>query len=204
MATFYLIRHGTNDWLGRGLAGRLPEVHLNEQGRAEAEALARALERKGIQRILSSPLERARETAEPLARLLGLPTEISEALLEVDFGDWNGAFLADLQTSRDWGFFNTFRSGAQIPNVETMVRIQARMVGAIAQWRRDQPDGCFALFSHGDPIRSVLSYYLGMPLDFLTRIEVSPGSISELRLEEWGAEILRVNTLPAFAGIDRR
>lgn len=199
MATFYLIRHGNNDWLGKGLAARLPNVHLNEQGRAEANALAQALRHKGIQRIISSPLERALETAEPLALLLNLQIEISDAILEVDFGDWSGKFLSELAALDQWKCFNTFRSGARIPKGESMIAIQQRMVRAIDAWRRELPDGAFALFSHGDPIRTLLTYFLGMPLDFLTRIEVSPGSYSVLRVDDWGAEILCVNTLPAVS-----
>ena len=195
MATFYLVRHGSNDWLGKGLAGRLADVHLNAQGRDEAERVAEFLARKGIQRVISSPLERTRETAEPLARRLGLEVEISEAVLEVDFGDWNGRSLAELKEIREWGYFNTFRSGTRIPNGETIVEIQARMVVALERFRKETPEGNIAIFSHGDPIRAALVFYLGMPLDFLTRLEVSPGSCSILRLFDWGVEVLGINLL---------
>jgi broad specificity phosphatase PhoE len=196
MATFYLIRHGTNDWLGKGLAGRLPNVHLNAQGQAEAERLAETLAAKGIRRILSSPLERALETAAPLARKLDLKLEISEALLEVDFGDWTGRTLAELREMPQWSLFNSHRSGARIPNGESIIEVQSRMVLGLQGWQREDPAGAFALFSHGDPIRAALVYFLGMPLDLLTRLEVSPGSFSVARLEEWGQEILGINGLP--------
>lgn len=196
MATFYLNRHGHNDWLGKGLAGRLPGVSLNAKGKSEAERLGTWLARRGIQRIVSSPLERARETADPLARLTGLPVEISEAILEVDFGDWNGALLSELNKDERWRHFNTFRSGTRIPNGEIVAEVQHRMVRALDGWARETPNGVFALFSHGDPIRAALTYYLGMPLDMLTRLEVSPGSANILRLEPWGPEVLAINYLP--------
>ena len=98
MADFYLVRHGSNDYLGKALAGRLASVHLNDQGRAEAERLAAALAHKGIQRIFASPLERSRETAGPLARRLGIPVEISDEIHEVDFGDWAGKTMKDLES----------------------------------------------------------------------------------------------------------
>lgn len=196
MATFYLNRHGHNDWLGKGLAGRLPGVRLSERGRAEAEALAEWLAGRGIRRIISSPLERARETAAPLARRTGLAVELSEEILEVDFGDWNGALLEDLNRDERWRLFNTYRSGTRIPNGELIGEIQARMARALERWSREEPDGVFALFSHGDPIRAALCYYLGMPLDMLTRLEVSPGSASMVRLNPWGPEVLGINIIP--------
>jgi broad specificity phosphatase PhoE len=139
-------------------------------------------------------LERARETAEPLGQRLGLSIEISNDLLEVDFGDWNGATLAQLEGNSQWTRFNKFRSGTRIPDGETMLEIQRRMIGAMEGWRCGK-EKTIALFSHGDPIRCVLVYYLGMPIDFLTRLEISPGSHSVLKIEDWGAEILGVNRL---------
>jgi probable phosphoglycerate mutase len=196
MATFYLIRHGSNDYLGKGLAGRLPNVHLNAEGRAQAETLARALAEAGITEIISSPLERARETAEPLARTLNLALQIEPDILEVDFGDWNGALMDDLRHDRHWNTYNAYRSGTRIPNGEIIIEIQCRFVRKLEALRTARPDGTFALFSHGDPIRAGLCYYLGMPLDFLHRFEISPGSYSTLRLENWGPHILNINHVP--------
>jgi probable phosphoglycerate mutase len=195
MAYFYFVRHGFNDYLGKGLAGRLPGVHLNEQGRREAEKLALALADKGIERIISSPLERARETAAPLAKRLGLEIEISEGILEIGFGEWTGKSMAELDKSDHWKLFNAYRSGTRIPGGENMIEVQTRVVATLDKLRRESTK-CFALFSHGDPIRLALAYYLGVPLDLFTRIEISPGSYSLLRLEEWGAQILCMNVQP--------
>jgi ribonuclease H / adenosylcobalamin/alpha-ribazole phosphatase len=196
MPLFYLVRHGSNDYLSKGLAGRLPGVCLNEKGRAEAAWVADVLLRAGIQRIISSPLERCHQTAEPLAKSLNLAVETSAEILEIDFGDWTGKTMAELKTSDHWARFNTYRSGTRPPNGESMIEVQARMIAFLEKLARQSPDQTIAIFSHGDPIRSVLTYYLGMPLDFLIRLEVSPGSYSVLRLEPWGAEILAINRLP--------
>ncbi|HWH67867.1 MAG TPA: histidine phosphatase family protein, partial [Candidatus Sulfotelmatobacter sp.] len=96
MTIFYLIRHGENDWVGKAIAGRSPGVHLNAAGRQQAEQLAKQLAAHPIQQLFSSPLERARETAEPLARRLGLEVQIAPALTEMDFGQWTGKTLAEL------------------------------------------------------------------------------------------------------------
>jgi broad specificity phosphatase PhoE len=195
MALFYLIRHGQNDFLGKALAARLPGVHLNAQGRAEADKIAEDLAGKGIECILSSPLERARETAEPLARRLGMKVEISEEINEFGFGDWAGKTMQELELLPEWKLFNTFRSGTRPPKGETMIEVQTRMVDALESGLRS-PTKTFALFSHGDPIRAALCYYLGMPLDLFSRLEISPGSHSLLRLETWGAQVMAVNVMP--------
>ena len=196
MSDFYLIRHGSNDYLGRALAGRLPAVHLNEQGKQEAENLAATLATQGIQRIISSPLERALETANPLANHLGLNIEVSREILEIDFGDWTGQTMRELESSPAWSHFNSYRSGSRIPNGETMLEAQSRMVAFIEALRCSAKNETIALFSHGDPIKSVFAYYLGVPLDLFTRIEISPGSYSILRLEDWAPQILAINRLP--------
>lgn len=197
MSDFYLVRHGSNDYLGKALAGRLANVHLNEQGRAEAENIASVLFDVGIDRIISSPLERALETAQPLAEKTGLKIEVSPEILEINFGDWTGKAMKELDASPAWKHFNLYRSGTRIPNGETMLDAQSRMVAFLEQLRRDAPQQTIALFSHGDPIKSLFAYYLGIPLDLFTRIEISPGSYSILRLEDWGPQILTINRIPA-------
>lgn len=194
---FYLVRHGSNDYLAKALlAGRLPNVYLNELGRAEAERLAKVLGAADIRRIFSSPLERAVQTAEPTSRLLDIEIEIATEILEIDFGGWTGQSIRDLERDPAWRNFNLYRSGTRIPNGETMLEAQMRMVGFVEKLQRRNEPRAVALFSHGDPIKSVLAYYLGVPLDLFTRIEISPGSYSILRLEDWGAQIVAINRIP--------
>ncbi len=193
MTTFLLIRHGENDVLSRALAGRAPGVHLNERGRKQAELLGRRLAGRGIGRILSSPMERARETAEPLARRLGLEIEICDSIIEIEYGAWTGKTMAELQTLEQWKQWNTLRSGTRPPGGESILEVQARTVGEIEKLRRAFPENTLALFSHGDPIRSALVYYLGMPLDMLQRLKISTASVSALKLGDWGAELHSFN-----------
>jgi broad specificity phosphatase PhoE len=184
VTTFYLIRHGSNDMLPRALAGRLPGIHLNEQGRAEAQRVAERLQSKSIRYIFSSPMERARETAEPLARALNLPVQISEAMIEVDFGEWQGAEMTALNADERWRRWTKFRSGLQLPAGEMMINIQARVVSEMIRLKDLHPGEHIALFSHGDPIRAALCHWLGLPLDYMVRFEVAPGSISIVLLDE--------------------
>ncbi len=93
MTTVLLIRHGENNMVGKRLAGRLPGVHLNKKGREQAEQLAEVLCKAPIKAIYSSPLERAVETAEPLAKLLNLEILPAPGLVELAYGDWQGKTL---------------------------------------------------------------------------------------------------------------
>src|SRR5262249_37404364 len=115
MTTFYLIRHASNDLLPHTLAGRKPGVHLNAAGRNEAEQLAEGLASERIQKVFSSPLERCRETAEFIAKALRLEVQVSNALNEVDFADWTGRKIAELEAMDEWKRWNVFRSGARVP-----------------------------------------------------------------------------------------
>lgn len=201
MTTFYLIRHGSNDFFQHTLVGRKPGIHLNDAGRREAVALADALAGERIDAILTSPLERCRETAEPLAKKLGLTVEIAEALNEVAFGEWTGRTFAELDALTAWKQWNAFRSGGRVPGGETMLEVQSRMIALVQKLRAERPDQRVALFSHGDPLRTVLLYFLGTPLEFIRRIELSPASVSVLCVGDWDAQFRCINARVAAGKI---
>lgn len=193
MTTFYLVRHGSNDFYSHTLVGRRPGVSLNAAGRWEAEDLAEALAPEKIQHLLTSPLERCRETAAPMAKKFGLEARVSEALNEVDFGDWTNRTFAELDLMESWKQWNTFRSGGRAPGGETMLEVQSRMVGLMTGLRREFSGQRIALVSHGDPLGAVLLFYLGTPLEFIRRIELSPASVTVLVMNDWGVQIRCVN-----------
>jgi probable phosphoglycerate mutase len=193
VTTFYLIRHGANDLVGKAVAGWTPGVHLNLEGQRQAADLAAAIGNVPFDRLYSSPLERARETAEPLAQRLRLPVLIADAIGELRFGQWTGKLLHDLAQDARWNRWNTFRSGARIPDGETMLEAQGRLVGFIEHVAAESPGQTIAVFSHGDPLRTVLLYYLGMPIDFFHRLEISPASVCVLQLSPGGAQFLCIN-----------
>jgi broad specificity phosphatase PhoE len=131
MTTFYLVRHALVDTVGRSLAGRASGLSLNETGRGQAERLADWFTREPVRRIYSSPLERTQETARPIAHRLGLEPETAEELIELDFGDWTGRTLDELESDTRWRRFNAFRSGVGIPNGE---RMSTSRRGSSASW----------------------------------------------------------------------
>jgi probable phosphoglycerate mutase len=193
MTTFLLVRHAANNFLGRALAGRLPGVHLNDEGRCQAAALADRLAKETIHALYTSPQERAVETAAPLARRLGLEPHGDDGLAEVDFGSWAGKTLAELDALPGWRRFHACRSCTCAPGGETMLECQARVVTFLGRLAAEHPNQTLALFSHADPIKAALCFYLGMPLDLCHRLEISPASVSVVRVGPDGPTVLAVN-----------
>lgn len=196
VTTFYLVRHGTNDWIGKAIAGRTPGVHLNAAGREQAKRIADRLEKEGIQRIVCSPLERCRETAEPLSERIHVPIEISEAVIEINFGDFSGKTLKELEQLPGWKKWNSNRTLLHLPNGENIGAVQARMVQEILRLRRESTGQKIAVFSHGDPLRSIVCYFLGISLDIMSRVEINPGSVSVVTVTENDVRINLWNSLP--------
>ena len=160
---------------------------------AEAERLPQRLASLHVNAIYSSPLERAREMALPLAKKLGLEVHISDALLEVDFGEWTGLSFSELSEKPEWRRFNRFRSSTAPPGGELMASVQARAVREIERLRSKHPSQTLALFSHGDVIKLLLAHYLGIPHDLFHRLLIDPASISILAVDERWAQVRCIN-----------
>ena len=193
MTTFVLIRHASHGLVGHTIVGRTPGVRLSPDGLLQAEALAERLEGSSIAALSSSPLERARATAAPIAARLGLEVRIAEELNEIDFGEWTNFSLADLRDLEQWRQFNLFRSGRRVPCGETMIEVQARMLRLLERLCAVHPGQIVALISHGDVIKATLEHHLGAPIDLMQRIEISPASISIVKVEGYGPEVLLIN-----------
>jgi probable phosphomutase (TIGR03848 family) len=193
MTTFLLIRHGATDAIGKRLVSRSPHVMLNAEGRAQVAELAQRLASLPIAAVYSSPLERARATAEPIARAHQLEVRVNEALHEFEFGSWTGKSLEELAGLPEWQAFNQYRSLTRAPGGESMLEVQLRMVGLLEELTRTHAQALVALVSHGDPLRALLAYYLGVPLDLFQRIEIQPASASVITLGQQGARVLRMN-----------
>jgi probable phosphomutase (TIGR03848 family) len=191
--TIYLIRHAAHDLLGRILTGRMEGVGLSEKGRRQSELLAQTLSTLPITVVYSSPLQRAYETAAPLAKELGLTASISQDLTEFDFGDWTGREFSSFAQDPLWRAFNTFRSRIRAPNGEAMLDVQARVVAFLEGIPGRHPEARVAVVSHGDVLKAAVLHYLGATLDSFLRVELDPASVSVLEVAPWGARILALN-----------
>jgi broad specificity phosphatase PhoE len=188
-----LVRHAHTDAVGRIIAGRAAGVPLSAAGRAQADHLGRTLASVPLAAIYTGPLERAIETARAIARHHTVPVREDAALDEVDFGEWTGLTLSELEDIEGWRAFNTDRATAVIPGGEVPLMVQRRIVDAIERLAAAHPGTTIALVSHGDVIRSAVLHVAGSSLDLYHRFEISPASITAVEVAGTSRRLLYVN-----------
>jgi probable phosphomutase (TIGR03848 family) len=194
MPIILLIRHGENNFVGKRLAGRLPGVHLNDNGFKQAQGVATALCEAPIKAIYSSPLERAMQTAKPLAAALNLEVQVHPGFIEVDFGDWQGKSIRQLARTKLWKIVQHKPSEFCFPGGETFVAAQQRVVSAIEEIKSSLGEkDMVACFSHSDTIKLAVSHFLAMPLDAFQRVNIDTASITALALGEGSPFLINVN-----------
>ncbi len=184
MTRLLLIRHATNDLQKDGvLAGWTPGVHLNQAGRAQAEALAQRLTPVEIEAIYTSPLERTRETAEIVAAPHELPVVAREGLGEVRFGRWTKEALEKLRRRRLWRAVQFTPSTMRFPGGESFYEMQTRIVAELERLRAKHPKQTIVVVSHADVIKAAVAHYAGVHLDLFQRLIISPASLTVLVLD---------------------
>lgn len=195
MPLVLLVRHGENEFVKKKkLPGRLPGIHLNEKGRLQAGAVAQKLIGAAVKAVYSSPLERALETAEPIAQALELPVTPRPALMDIDVGEWQGETLGKLRRHKLWKVVQGAPARLRFPGGETFADAQYRIVTELdALCKLHDPKEMFVCVSHADPIRLAVAYYLGLPLDLFQRLAVNPASITALSIGEMGSHLLTLN-----------
>jgi probable phosphomutase (TIGR03848 family) len=195
MPIILLVRHGENEFVKTGrLAGQQPGVHLNEKGREQAQSVAIRLNKAPIKAIYSSPLERAMETAEPLAKILELPIIQRAGLIETDCGEWQNQKVKALSRLKKWKIVQSNPSTFRFPGGESIREVHARVTAELSALseRYDSTD-VVACFSHADPIKLAVAYFIGLPLDLFQRLTIAPGSVTALALTESGSRLLTLN-----------
>jgi probable phosphoglycerate mutase len=199
-ARLLLVRHGRHDWLGPAtnrIAGRLPGISINADGRAEAEALGRWLAAAPPDRIVSSPLERAMQTAAIIGRATARPVAVDPRLIETGLGPWEGRPVAEI-AARDpegWRAWRTAPTRVAVPGIEPVAEIAGRMLAAAEEYLRAGGITLFA--SHQDPLLALCCRLLGLPLDAMRRLEISPGSLTEFEIVRGEAVLVTLNARPA-------
>lgn len=199
-----LVRHGRTPTTGAVLPGRAPGLHLSDDGRAQAEAVAeriRALHDartagsagSGITAVYTSPMERTRETAAPIAKALGLRTRTRKGLIECDFGDWTGRELKELSKLPEWRTVQHHPSGFRFPKGESFSEMQARMVDAVNELVAAHPGEAIVAVSHADTIKAAVASALGTPLDLFQRIVIGQCAVSAVLHHAHGPTVLAVN-----------
>ena len=190
-----LVRHGQTPTPGKLLPGRAPGLHLAEAGIEQARRAAeRIAALPHIDAIYSSPLERARETAAPIAAATGTKVTVDKGLLECDFGDWTGAELRKLMKLPEWNTVQRAPSAFTFPNGESFTAMQTRIVSALDRLRSKHPGGVIVCVSHADPIKAAVAHALGTHIDLFQRIVIGTCSISAIAYHGGAPVVLTVNS----------
>lgn len=196
MAIILLVRHGQNEWVKENrLAGWIPDVHLNETGRKQAQEAAARLAHLPIQALYSSPVLRCLETAAYIGEALRLEVQELEAVGEVRYGTWEGAKIKELAKEKAWHAVQHYPSRFRFPEGEALREVQGRAIAALEGLATcHEAREMVAVVSHADLIKLVLAHYLGVHIDLFQRIVISPASVSVLALMKDGmVRILRLN-----------
>ena len=190
-----LVRHGQTATTGHVLPGRAPGLHLSDDGRRQAEAAAaRIAKLKRVAAVYASPLERARETAMPIARARGLALRIERGLLELDVGEWTGLRLDRVSKRPEWSTVQRYPSGFRFPEGESFTEMQTRMVSTLGRLAQRHPGETIVAVSHADPIKAAVAHALGTHLDLFQRIVISTCSISAILYTAGGPVVLTTNS----------
>lgn len=201
MPLLLLIRHGENDFTKTGkLPGQSAGIHLNERGQKQAQALGEALKEVPLRAIYSSPLERAMETAEPIARARCLEIIPEPDLRDADVGRWQGKSLKSLRLTNAWKIVQHSPSRFQFPEGETFPGVQTRITNALENIARkhNKPKDIVAVVFHADPIKLAVAHFLGLPLDHFQRLSCDTGSLTAIYVGEMGANLIKLNQRPPF------
>jgi probable phosphoglycerate mutase len=191
-ATILLIRHAAHAHLGQVLSGRRPGIALSPQGREQARRLAGFLADAPLAEVHTSPVQRARETAEAVARPAA-PSLVQAALDEIDFGAWTGRPFAELEGDAAWRRWNADRGAAAPPDGESMAAAQRRAWDHVIDVAARHAGATVAMVSHCDIIRAIVVQILGLPLDAIFRFDIDPASVSRVAVGPWGAKVLSLN-----------
>jgi broad specificity phosphatase PhoE len=157
-----MVRHGETDWNRDNRFQGHADPPLNDAGRAQAQALARGLDRDGLVALYSSPLRRAAETAQILGNSLGLEVRLLEALREVDVGSWSGLTRSQVEARFPEGYRRWLEYGHGWEDGETYEELGARVLEGLVEIARVHPDERVLAITHGGPIRSALAAAAGI------------------------------------------
>ena len=190
-----MVRHGKTPSTGKLLPGRAKGLHLSDTGKQEALVVAERLSKiKKVAAIYASPLERARETAAPIAKALKQKVIINKGLLECDFGDWTGEELTKLMKLPAWSNVQRAPSTFRFPKGESFTEMQTRMVSTLDDLRKKHSGGVVICVSHADPIKAAVAHAMGTHIDLFQRIVISTCSVTAVSYSSFGPVVLTVNS----------
>ncbi len=197
----FLVRHGQTPTTGKVMPGRAPGLHLSPKGREQVQATADRLAAVSPPpaAVYSSPMERARETAAPIARALGLRVRTHSGLLDAAVGEWEGKSLRVLARKPEWRTVQGWPSGFRFPGGESFAEMQTRVLQSVLDLAAEHQGERLVCVSHADPIQMIVGSMAGMPLDMFQRIAISPASVSAIAIGPGRPGVLCVNSTGSLA-----
>jgi broad specificity phosphatase PhoE len=198
-----LIRHGETHWNeGKRIQGGDSDIELNETGLEQASKLAVFLENEPITTILSSPLKRAKSTAEVIASNHRLPVEMEPALKELKVGELEGMSVSNLRTTFSQFLLQWWQDGGatKLPSGESLVELQQRawnIIERLLERYRTNPehkeDATVVVVSHYFTTLAIILKSLNLPLDYFIKFKVDLGGVSILEFRDYGTRLLVFN-----------
>lgn len=201
MTTFFFVRHAVTEHTGHRLSGWMPDIHLSEEGRAQAEALADGLAKVSFKAVYSSPIERTMETATPIAERHRLKVEVRPPLGEVGYGKWTNRPIKTLARTKLWEKVKHAPSAVRFPDGESLREVQARAVDEVERLHAEHKKGPICCVCHADVIKLVTAHYLGVHIDLFQRILIAPASVSVIALTDGGPMALALNAMSSLEGL---
>jgi alpha-ribazole phosphatase len=196
MLTLTFVRHGQTDCsLENRFCGTV-DIPLNSSGQQMAEALGKAYAGESWQAIYSSPLQRARDTAAPLANRLGMQVQIEDGLREIGYGEWEGQLEHEIETvhKREFDAWAADPGRVSPPGGETAYQVAERALAAVHSIQAQHADGHVMVVTHKGVIRIVVCALLGIEVSlFRMRIAQEVGASTSIQFKETGPLLLTLN-----------
>jgi broad specificity phosphatase PhoE len=201
--TVFLIRHGVTAWHAEGRVLGQRDIPLSQPGIVQAEEAAAALRGVKMSEVLSSPLQRAIQTAEIIGQETGIEIARDPRLIDFQLGKWTGMTYADVAKNEEYQRFVQQPESERIPGGESLEDIRRRAVAAVDQALRDNATGdALAIVTHAGIIRVLITHYMGSRPANYHRVRVSPGSISILGFTD-DRQLPRVLAVNLVGSIER-
>lgn len=201
MATILLVRHGETDWNRSGRVMGTRPVELNQNGVTQAARLALHLSALKGPVLWSSPVVRARQTADILASTLHVPVVEEPGLSEIAVGEWEGRYWHEFEGEPARVDYYRLPDEARPPGGETLGEVRRRAVASVERARRSAGSGAAILVTHADVIKAVAAHYLEAPLQAMRHMQIGHASVTALAVHEASATLLCLNAQPDFTWI---
>ena len=201
--TVFLIRHGVTAWHAEGRVLGQRDIPMSDAGVAQAEEAAAAVRGVKMSEVLSSPLQRAIQTAEIIGQAAGIEVARDPRLIDFQLGKWTGMTYEDVAKNEEYQRFVQQPDAERIPGGESLEDVRRRAVSAVDQALADNATGdALAIVTHAGIIRVLITHYMGSHPANYHRVRVSPGSISILGFSD-DRQLPRVLAVNLVGSVDR-